>query len=585
MSKVKKEGHKGGGNWKDFFHVIRKMRLPWHWIIIAFLCNFLYNRVMLDLPTVTAGLMSGSTDSQALVEAVWFYVLFTLVLCGDVALRSPARHVAARNIRRVIWKKMLRIRMDYYDGHNPSDLMSTMTNDATTATEYLVEFLVGFLPTIYYVAAALQTISSYNVWLMVSVFLLLPLKLIYAVFVGRWQYRTQFGVFKEIGSLTAYLAERVRNLMLIKTYTNEERELKNGEKTSYGLFDANMKVNKLNCVITALTTLLGMAQVMVVMVFGVLLLKRGDIDIQQWVAFYMFSGTLSTSFSNLIDYWMKLKSVQGAMARTAELLRAPEEEEKEGQGEGKSAGTEVRFDHVSFSYGDKEALRDVSFTIPEGSSAAVIGLCGSGKTTSLSLLEHFYEPQEGTVSLGGVPVADIPLQALRGRMGYVQQGADVFSGTVREALTYGLHREVPDEEIWEAARKTGFAEILEKWDAGLDTPVAPGGTSMSGGQRQKLVLTREFMRGADVLLFDEPTSALDAAAARMVQDTIFDTFPDQTKIIVTHDLSLIRRVDQIIVLDRGVLAGCGSYNDLYGKCGAFMELIAACQAEKEAAQC
>ena len=212
MSKVKKEGHKGGGNWKDFFHVIRKMRLPWHWIIIAFLCNFLYNRVMLDLPTVTAGLMSGSTDSQALVDAVWFYVLFTLVLCGDVALRSPARHVAARNIRRVIWKKMLRIRMDYYDGHNPSDLMSTMTNDATTATEYLVEFLVGFLPTIYYVAAALQTISSYNVWLVVSVFLLLPLKLIYAVFVGRWQYRTQFGVFKEIGSLTAYLAERVRNL-------------------------------------------------------------------------------------------------------------------------------------------------------------------------------------------------------------------------------------------------------------------------------------------------------------------------------------------------------------------------------------
>ncbi len=174
----------------------------------------------------------------------------------------------------------------------------------------------------------------------------------------------------------------------------------------------------------------------------------------------MFSGTLSTSFSNLIDYWMKLKSVQGAMARTAELLRAPEEEEKEGQGEGKSAGTEVRFDHVSFSYGDKEALRDVSFTIPEGSSAAVIGLCGSGKTTSLSLLEHFYEPQEGTVSLGGVPVADIPLQALRGRMGYVQQGADVFSGTVREALTYGLHREVPDEEIWEAARKTGFAAAL-----------------------------------------------------------------------------------------------------------------------------
>ena len=107
---------------------------------------------------------------------------------------------------------------------------------------------------------------------------------------------------------------------------------------------------------------------------------------------------------------------------------------------------------------------------------------------------------------------------------------------------------------------------------------------MSGGQRQKLVLTREFMRGADIILFDEPTSALDAAAAQMVQDTIFETFPDKTKIIVTHDLSLLERVDQILVLHNGVLEGCGNYRELYGKCEAFMELIAVCQSEKEAAQ-
>lgn len=418
---------------------------------------------------------------------------------------------------------------------------------------------------------------------MVSVFLLLPVKILYMIFVGRMQYKTQAGLFQEIGGLTAYLAERVRNLSLIKTYTNEAKELKNGEEAAYGLFHANMRVNKLQCGVTALTTLIGMAQVMIVMVFGVVLLKRGDIDIKQWVAFYMFSGTLSTAFSNLLDYWANLKMIQGTMARTAHLLMAPEEEETV-KNTKKPENAEVTFEHVSFSYGDKKAIEDISFHVPAGSSTAVIGLCGSGKTTSVSLLEHFYDPCEGKVMLGRVPVSEMSLDELRGHMGYVQQGADIFSGTAREALTYGLHRKVSDEEIWKAAEKTGFAEVLRKWDDGLDALVAPGGTSMSGGQRQKLVLTREFMRESDLIILDEPTSALDVTASKMIQDTIFEMFPGRTKIIITHDLSLLERVDQIVVLNQGVLAGCGTYDDLYGNCQAFMELIAACEAEKEAVQ-
>lgn len=583
MNENVKKAESGKGNWRDFWNLLMKIQLPWHWIIIAFLCNFFYNKIMLKLPTITAGLMSGNLDNKVLWDAILFYVLFTAVLCGDVALRSPAQHIAARNARRVIWKKMLHIRMDYYDSNDPSDIMSTITNDTTMAAQLLVQFLVGFLPTLYYIAEALKTISSYNIWLMVSAFLLFPIKILYMVFIGRMQFRTQAGVYQEIGGLTAYLAERVRNLSLIKTYTNEEKELKNGENAAYSLFHANMRVKKLECTVTALTTLIGMAQVMIVMVFGVVLLKRGDIDIQQWVAFYMFSGTLSTAFSNLLDYWANLKMIQGTTARTARLLTAPEEEETvKDTKEPESA--EVTFSHVSFSYGDKKALEDISFHVPAGSSTAIIGLCGSGKTTSVSLLEHFYEPCEGEITFGKVPVSEMSLDLLRGSMGYVQQGADIFSGTAREALTYGLHRKVEDEEIWEAAEKTGFAEVLRKWEDGLNASVAPGGTSMSGGQRQKLVLTREFMRKSGMILLDEPTSALDVTASKMIQDTIFEMFPGRTKIIITHDLSLLERVDQIVVLNKGVLAGCGSYGELYGNCQAFMELIAACETEKEAVQ-
>lgn len=539
-----------------------------------------YSKVTLNLPTTTAGLLSGNLSHKVILDAIMFYVTYTVVLCLDTALRSPARHIAARNTRRVLWKHMMHTKMEYFDKNNPQETMSTITNDTTTAMMNLTMFLVSFIPGIYYAVAALKTIYTYNIWLMVSVFMLLPLKLLYMVFIGKRNYRTQAGLFREIGSLTAYLTERVRNLNLIKTYTNEKKELENGGEVAHKLFHANMKVTKLECLTTALSTAIGLVQTMIVMVFGVVMLKKGVINIQQWVAFYMFSGTLSNSFSTLINYWIDIKSIQGALARTAKLLRAPVEDNIVKENAVLENG-DIIFDNVSFSYGEKEALKNVSFCVPKGTATAIIGLCGSGKTTSISLIEHFYEPKSGNVKIGDVSVSDVSIPVLRDKLGYVQQGAYVFSGTAREVLTYGIKRDIADEEIWRAAEKAGLNTLLEKWPAGLDTMVSPGGVSMSGGQRQRFVLTREFLRNTDILLLDEPTSALDAAASEMVQDSIFKMFEGKTKVIVTHDLTLVERVDQIIVLNNGELAGKGTYDELSRNCKIFQELIGASYINKE----
>lgn len=572
----------GKGNWKVFGQLLKAINLPWFWIIVSFLCNTLYNEVMLHLPTTTAGLLSGSTDKSVLMDAVWFYVSFTIVLCADTALRTPARHIATRNARRALWDRMLHIRMDYYDSHDPSDILSTITNDTEIAMQVLVSILVSLLPSVYYIVRALMTISSYNVWLMVSVFLLFPVKILYTVYIGRRRYKTQSGVYQQIGGLTSYLAERVRGLGLIKTYTNESQELENGSSVAKKLFQANMKVTELECTITVLNTLISLLQNLIVMVFGVLLLQRGTINIKQWVAFFMYSGTLSTYFSSLIEYWINLKNVQGTLSRASELLSAPTESLSEGAAMPGTGTKDILFENVSFAYGDKQALHDVTFTVNAGSATAIVGLCGSGKTTSISLMERFYPCAEGRVCIGGQDISRLSLDALRSRFGYVQQGADIFSGTIREALTYGLHRQVSDDEIWAAAAQSGFDQIINKLDGKLDARVAAGGTSLSGGQRQRLVLTREFLRNADILLLDEPTSALDAASSQKVQDAIFNLFPDKTKLIVTHDLGLMERADRIIVLDHGTLAGCGTFAQLKNSCKAFQELLSADQCEEVA---
>lgn len=557
--------------WSEFWKLLKSMQLPWFWMLLAFLCNMFYSEVNLLLPTTTAGLLSGSTDSKVLWDAIVFYILYTTVLCADTLLRCPAQHLAVRNVRRVLWKRMLNIRMDYYDANDPSKLMSTVTNDASDAVRNLVFYIVGVIPALYYAIRALSTISTYNVWLMVSIFMLLPIKILYMFYIGKRRFKTQKGLYQQIGGLTGYLAERVRNLSLIKTYTNEPQELKNGEDAAKQLFDANMKVVKLECTISALATGIGLAQNLIVMVFGVVLLQKGEITLPQWVAFFMFSGTISNTFDTIISYWTDLKTIQGSLARASHLMNVPVE--TEGGTTQLPDAVDITFENVSFAYGDKQALEDVSFTIPAGTTTAVVGLCGSGKTTLISLLERFYTPDGGCVKLGGIPVSQIHTDTLRNRFGYVQQGADIFSGTLREALTYGIREAVTDDQILEAAKCTGFDRTISLFAEGLDATVAPGGTSLSGGQRQKLVMTREFLRDADILLLDEPTSALDAVASAEIQDSIFETFAGKTKMIVTHDLSLLKKADQVVVLDGGKLVGCGIYHQLKETCPQLQQLL------------
>ena len=208
-----------------------------------------------------------------------------------------------------------------------------------------------------------------------------------------------------------------------------------------------------------------------------------------------------------------------------------------------------------------------------------MGLTGSGKTTMLNLLERFYEAGEGSVMIGDRDVKELSLGQLRSRYSFVQQDAGVFSGSVREAMTYGIRRDLTDEEIITAAQNAGAWDLIQKKPGGLDTKITADGASLSGGQRQRLVLAREFLRNADVLLLDEPTSALDAKTAQTVKQTIFRLFRGKTMLMVTHDMTLVSDMDQIVVLHDGEVVGQGTYDQVLADCSLFREMVEAQQKE------
>lgn len=570
---------KPAGNWAAFLRMIRQIDLPWPMIAVAFLCEMGYNHLLLSLPTTTTALMSGSLDPQALRDAVLYYVSYGLVTAADFWVLGVVGNLAVRNARSKAWGGMTRIRADYYDQHASGELTSAVTNDLESAVKSLVSFITGVIPSIYYIVAAALTVGDYDILLMLSVVVLLPVKWVYMVVVSRWMYRAEAGVYGRIGMLTGYLAERVRSLPLIKHYTNEDQELKNGAIAVEDLRQANMQRVKVNCANSGIASLIGLLQHLVTIVFGVILLQMGRIDIGQWIAFFLFASQISVHFSELIGRWQTLKSVQGMAARTVEIMEAPKEQSEQearaasAQAAESRGAQSVEFKNVSFAYGEKKALKNVSFTVPAGTSTAIVGLCGSGKTTLLNLLERFYETGEGQILLGGGDAKKESLSDLRSRFSYVQQDAGVFSGTVREILTYGIRREIPNGELEEAARSAGAWEFIRKLPGGLDGEVSADGASLSGGQRQRLVLAREFLRNADILLLDEPTSALDAKTAQAVEETILRMFQGKTILMITHDMSLLEGMDQIVVLQEGELQGTGRYAALLESCPLFREMV------------
>lgn len=557
---------------RSLIRTIRGLRLPWLWIVLGLGVNLALNQLMLDLPDTTADLLQGQFTGGALTRAILFYVEVGLLNVLAVAGQVQAQTYSVRKSRETLWSKMLGMRMDFFDRNDPSDLMSTIINDTGSAVKVFVSIIINVIPDIYYVAAALVRIRQYHWILAVSCFAMLPLKYLYARLMGRQFQRHTAVLYGRIGVLTSFLADRICHLPLIKTYTNEEREGKAGERAAKEIMGAEMKLVQLDNIAQAAVSVMDILQKFIVVVVAVILLQKNEIDIAMWMAFFLFAQNLFPTMDNIFDQWTRVKGVQGGLQRVTKILEG--QDEKTQAAKPLPEKGDIRFDHVTFTYPgtDRAALQDVSFTVPRGGSVAIVGLCGSGKTTSVSLLERFYTPDSGSVFIGDTEVRDLDLRDFRKNLSYVQQGAQVFSGTLREALTYGIDREISDEEIRTAAEKTGFDEYLRLCGDCLDTPISSGGSSMSGGQSQRLVLTREVLRGGDIILMDEPTSALDVRVSAKIQDTMDSLFADKTRILITHDLSFARRYDRILVMEKGRLVGSGDHESLLAGCETYRRM-------------
>lgn len=526
------------------------------------------------IPSSTGRLMAGDLSNGALLEVVVIYLEYGLMAVLQAVIVAFAYGVTTRRARYQLWGKMLKINESYFDKVDSSEMFTAVTFDIGSAMPDLINLMVAVLPDIFYVVLALRKIWTYDLTLMVVMLVFIPFKIIYTIVFGRLYFNAESRVRTRQGILTSQIGERIENLPMVKSFNKEEHELEVGSRSIEELYQANVAIARLGGISLTVQNAIEVVQQFVILVIAVFLLQKGKIDMEAWIAFFLFTTNISTKISTLMEDWISLKAIGGNLERPKKLYRASEENKVH---EGKSCETldnyDIEFDNVEFGYDEEPALKNISVTIKEGQKVAIVGNCGSGKSTALSLIERFYEPWSGSIKVGGADISEFKLDEYRSRIAYVPQLNQVFSDTIRQVLTYGNEKELTDEMLIEAAGQTGFLQYLNMQPDGLDSLVVNGGDNMSGGQLQRMVITREFLREGKIILFDEPTSALDAKSSRNVKDLLMNHTKDKTVIVVTHDLSITDQMDMILVMDKGNLLATGTYDELMIKSDKFRQLV------------
>lgn len=518
----------------------------------------------------------------AYAAALWiFMALGVLTLLGATAsflhayLTQTIANRVLTEVRREAFRRVLKRPLRDVVGGGPSDMISRVINDTGSMLGGLLNLLGKGL------AEATKAIAGVVVALIIDWRLSLAALgagLVIGVVIRQLSRRIKRGTRGALESqsdLYRVAGEALQGLRVVKVHTAERFEVGRFHK-------ANKKMlRELNRVRTAKALASPLVEAIAILALGTLALIAIKAMIDNALdpgSFLVALGALGVAGGTLKPLTGILSDIQIAAAaadRVAELLASVPE-----PGHGHRLARlprhrqSIEFDRVRLVYPNQSrpAVDDVSLRILHGETVAFVGPNGCGKTSLLSLVPRLFDPQSGRILVDGQNVRDFSVRSLRRQIGVVTQETVLFSGTIRENISYGSS-DATDDEIRDAARKARALDFISRLPAGLDTPVAEQGLSLSGGQRQRLAIARAILRDPAILILDEATSMIDAESESQIADAISDFSRGRTCLIVAHRLSTVVQADRIVVLDQGRIVDIGRHHELAARCDVYQRLV------------
>lgn len=512
-------------------------------------------------------------------------ILLTAILAGAARygmrelLNGISRKVET-DIRQRFFEHLLRLDSAFYGSTRTGDLMSRATNDTSAvrmAAGPAVMYLVNTIVMTAFTLALMFRISPRLTLVALIPFTLLPPV---ALGFGRVIHRRFERIQDHLGDLSTLVQENLAGARIVRAYAQENVQEQEFEVLNSGYLEKNMALARVSALFQPLLGLLAGIGMVIVLWTGGTQAMRGEISLGDFVAFGFYLTMLTWPMISL--GWVINLFQRGAasMGRLQEILGveptvadppAPTPRATPIRGE-------IEFRDVHFRYpgSDRDVLRGISFRIPAGSTVALVGPTGSGKSTIIRLIQRLYDPTSGSVLIDGTPLPDLTLAAIRDAIGVVPQDAFVFSGTIAENLAFGLAspdgREAEDR-IREAARIARLDQTIATFPDGYETRLGERGINLSGGQRQRATLARALARDPRILILDDALSAVDTQTETEILHGLRQVLRDRTALIVSHRVSAVMDADRILVIDDGRIAEEGTHAELIERDGLYARLL------------
>ncbi|GHF00423.1 ABC transporter ATP-binding protein [Streptomyces fumanus] len=555
---------------------------PHRWTLLGgAVLSLLTGATGLLLPLVARGLIDDLSHDRAIAGALLAMTALVVVnavvgALGAYVLRRTAESVVL-GARRALSSYLLRLRIAAVDRTEPGDLMARITSDTTLLRTVTTESLVGFATGGLTLAATVVMMGLVDAVLLgVTVLVIAGAGVVIGLIAPRIN-RASKRAQQAVGVMGAALERVLGALRTVKASGAERREERALHEAAEESWRQSLRAAKWSAAAGNTAGLALQVAFITVLAVGGARVATGAIDIGTLVAFLLYVFFLISPLQQVIGAVTQYQTGAAALVRIQEALRLPAEPPGRAAplpspGAGPAA---VAFRDVRFRYaGDLPYVHHgVTFSVPARGMTAFVGPSGAGKTTVFSLIERFYDPESGEITLDGRNLADWELPLLRAAIGYVEQDAPVLSGSLRDNLLLG-NPDADEDAIARVVRTTRLDGLVARLPDGLGTLVGHRGTKLSGGERQRVAIARALLRRPRLLLLDEATSQLDAVNEAALRDTVADVARATTVLVVAHRLSTVTMADRIVVMDAGRVRAVGTHRELVGADPLYAELAA-----------
>jgi ATP-binding cassette subfamily B protein len=477
-------------------------------------------------------------------------------------------------LRTYLFDHIQRLTFTYHDKTQTGELIQRSTSDVDAIRRFFADQAIGMGRIALLFSINFVAIWRLNQTLALVSIVIIPFVVVMSIFFFKRVSKAYEKYQEQEATLSTVLQENLTGVRVVKAFARQEYEREKFEKENWAKFLRGKRLLTMHALFWPTSDILCGLQMLFGFAIGALMAINGTITVGAYMAYAGLIIWLIFPMRNLGRLIVQTSTGMVSYGRVVEVLK--QEREPLTAGSYRPAGDvrgEIEFRDVSFGYqADSPVLQDISLCVNPGESVALLGATGSGKTTLVNLLPRFYEYTGGSLTLDGVDLKEYPREYLRRQIGIVEQEPFLFSRTIRENITYGVGRDVPDEEVEAAARAAAIHDVILSFPQGYKTLVGEKGVTLSGGQRQRVAIARTLLKDPRILILDDSTSSVDTETEAEIRGALECLMQGRTTFVIAHRIQSLMNANQIIVLEKGKIIQHGTHDELVAQDGFYRKI-------------